>query len=81
MVRLGGLCSFFKILCYASNAMLVYSIFMLVEYTIMLNTVLTVVVVKITKKVQHLFLADVVYQWPLLIWALTVTLSLAVTLS
>ena len=56
-------------------AMLIYSIFMLVESTIMLNTMLTVVA---KKKSQHLFL---VYQWPLLIWALTVTLSLDIELA
>ena len=46
-------------------AMLIYSIFMLVESTIMLTTMLTVLA-KITKKPQNLFLADhVVHQWPL----------------
>ena len=61
--------------------MLIYSIFMLVESTIMLNTMLTVVAI-ITKKPQYIFLADMWYtNGPLLIWAPTVTLSLAVTLS
>ena len=45
---LGGLCSFFKY--YAMPAMLIYSIFMLVESTIMLNTMLTVVAKITTKK-------------------------------
>ena len=46
--------------------MLIYSMFMLVESSIMLTTMLTVVA-KITKRPHHLFLADmhVVYQWPL----------------
>ena len=50
-VGLGGLCSFFKY--YAMPAMLIYSIFMLVESTIMLNTMLTVVA-KITKKLADM---------------------------
>ena len=66
----------FLILCYASNAHLLNIYASRIYYYAQYYA--HAVVAKITKKPQHLFLVDMwcSYQWPLLIWALTVTLPI-----